>query len=292
MISTRSVERAVPPIGRFIEVDGTRLHYVERGSGQPIVMIHGLSGVLQNFTHSLVDRLASRFRIIAIDRPGAGYSQRSRGSSAHLSAQATLIAHFIAAMELQRPLVVGHSMGGAIALTLALDHPAIPATVALIAPLTQPMRETPSPFRPLEIHWPLLRGLVAYTVAMPVAALTAVQRAQKVFAPEEVPRDFATAGGGLLALRPSAFYHASSDMIAARADMPEIQRRYRELKLPVFVLFGREDALLDYRRHAEMLRDQIAGVEITLVPGGHMLPVTQPDLCATWLASAYAAARR
>ena len=280
----RRIERSVPPAGSFIDVDGTRLHYVDRGSGEPIVMIHGLSGVLQNFTYSLAERLAGRFRVIAIDRPGAGYSQRPRGASAHLSAQAATIAAFMKRLDLPPCIVVGHSLGAAIALVLALDHPQRVRALALIAPLTQPLRRAPWQFRALQIHTLTARTLIAYTIAIPIAAATARMRARAVFSPEPVPRDFATKGGGLLALRASQFLHASNDMMAAREDMPQLVARYGLLRLPVHVLFGTQDALLDYRRHAEIFRTQVPHADVKLVPGGHMLPVTQPNLCASWIA--------
>lgn len=283
MIS-RFIERKLPPIGSFIEVDHSRIHFVDRGEGPPIVLIHGLAGVLQNFTHSLVDRLARRFRVIALDRPGAGYSVRRRGASSSLSAQAAAISSFIRALEIEPPLIVGHSLGGAIALALALDDPTLPRALALIAPLTQPERRPPKPFRTLEIDSPMLRALVATTVAVPLSIVRAPAAVRAIFAPDAVPADFATEGGAMLGMRPSQFYHASSDMIAARNDMPSLVARYGELQLPVHVLFGTEDAVLDHRKHAELLRTQIANVDITLVPdAGHMLLVTQPDLVAGWI---------
>jgi pimeloyl-ACP methyl ester carboxylesterase len=284
MISRR-VERAIPPLGAFVDVDGARVHYVDRGSGAPIVMIHGLAGVLQHFTHSLVDRLSSRFRVIALDRPGAGYSTRPRGTPASLPAQARTIARLIRSLGLERPLVVGHSLGGAIALALALEHPDIPKALALIAPLTQPETRPPKPFRGLELEPPWLRALVAHTIAVPLAIRNGPKIVEEVFAPEPAPPDFATAAGGMLGLRPSQFYNASSDMIAARDDMPQIVLRYAELTLPIHVLFGKGDTVLDVRKHGERFASQAPHVDLTVVPGGHMLPITQPDLVAAWLSS-------
>ncbi len=295
MIS-RSIERKLPPIGTFVELDGSRVHFVDRGEGPPIVLIHGLAGVLQNFTHSLVDRLAKDFRVIALDRPGAGYSIRRRHASASLAAQAAAIASFIRALDIDKPLIVGHSLGGAIALALALDYPELPRALALIAPLTQPQRRPPKPFRALEIDSRILRALVATTLAVPLSIVRAPAAVRAIFAPEPVPADFATAGGAMLGIRPSQFYHASSDMIAARDDMPSLVDRYRDLALPVHILFGTEDAVLDYRKHAELPRTQIANVDVMLVEAaGHMLPVTQPDLVASWIRNIdqeYVASRR
>src|SRR5579863_10522110 len=74
--TARRVEIAEPPLGRFLELDGERIHYVDEGAGPPLLLIHGLGGQLRNFTYALVGRLANEFRVIAVDRPGSGYSTR------------------------------------------------------------------------------------------------------------------------------------------------------------------------------------------------------------------------
>ncbi|HET9030814.1 MAG TPA: alpha/beta hydrolase [Candidatus Aquilonibacter sp.] len=281
----RRVEAAIPPAGRFIEIAGNRVHYIDRGDGPPLVLVHGLAGVMQNFTHSLVDRLTSRFRVIAIDRTGAGYSVRARDAGASIAAQAATLGGFIEALGLDRPLVCGHSLGAAYALALAIDRPKLARALALIAPYTQPERRAPAPFTALEIESRWQRALIAHTVAVPLSMMHGARVVRQIFSPEAVPDDFAIAGGGLLGLRASQFFHASSDMIAARDDMPALVMRYGEVGVPVHVLFGIEDAVLDYRRHGETFRTQIPNADLRLVHGGHMLPVTQPDLVAAWLDS-------
>ena len=68
--TARRVEKVLPPRGHFIEVDGARIHYLDEGSGPPLVLIHGLGGQMHNFTHSLLDRLKHNHRVIILDRPG------------------------------------------------------------------------------------------------------------------------------------------------------------------------------------------------------------------------------
>ena len=281
----RKVERAVPPIGTFVDIDGDRVHYVDRGTGPAIVMIHGLAGVLQNFTHSLVDLLTERYRVVALDRPGSGYSPRKRSAPAHLLDQASFVARFIQTLGLDRPLVVGHSLGGAIALGVAIVRPDLPRALALIAPLTTPERHAPKAFRGLTIPSPFVRALVAGTIAVPMMMATAKRSVELIFAPEGVPGDFATAGGGLLGLRPSQFYNASTDMMAGRDDMPALVERYRDVRVPVSVLFGADDRILNSYAHGEALRERIRQARVRIVAGGHMLPVTQAPLVAEWIRS-------
>src|SRR5208282_6522324 len=164
-LRARQVEKILPPLGRFIEVDGARIHYLDEGSGPPLLLIHGLAGQMRHFTYSLLDRLKSDYRVVILDRPGSGYSTRPPQASAAIDAQARTIAHFAKALALERPLVVGHSLGGAIALSLALNHPDEVGGLALIAPATHPQDHVPQVFRGLEIRSRLLRRLVAWTLA-------------------------------------------------------------------------------------------------------------------------------
>jgi pimeloyl-ACP methyl ester carboxylesterase len=281
--AARKAEAAVPPAGTFIEVNGDRVHYVDRGSGPPILLIHGLGAVLQSFAPSLVSDLARDFRVILVDRPGSGYSTRAPGASASLFAQAETVAAFIGVLGLERPLLVGHSLGGALSLAIALEHPELVGRLALVTPLTQVQEEPPPVFEGLAIRSPLARGIVAWTIAMPLAAMKADETLRQVFHPEPVPATFPTVGGGMLAARPGAFYASSSDMVAVEEDMPKLVARYDELRLPVGILYAKEDNLLDYRLHGERTAGEIAGARLELVEGGHMLPFTQPELTARFI---------
>ncbi|SFP60119.1 alpha/beta fold hydrolase [Sphingomonas rubra] len=280
-LTERRIERMVPVDGRFVDVDGRRMHYLERGEGPTILMIHGLAGQMRNFSYALLDRLAADHRVILIDRPGSGYSVA--GEAANVRAQAAQIARFAQTLGLERPLVVGHSLGGAVALALALDHPAAVGGLALIAPLTQPVDTVPGAFERLAIASPLARKAVAWTLATPAAMLAGQKGAEAAFAPEPVPADFATRGGGALVARPGNFQAAAADLVAANDDLPGMVARYGELRLPVAILYGREDRVLDPELHGRRLAEALPAAALTLIDGGHMIPVTRPDETADWV---------
>jgi len=137
---------------------------------------------------------------------------------------------------------------------------------------------------------PWLRALAAWTVAAPANLVMRDRMLALVFAPEPAPPDFATRGGGLLALRPSHFIAASEDLAAIPQDLPAMTQRYGAMRLPVSVLFGRGDRILDPREQGEALAAELPGATLTLVEGGHMLPVTHPDLTANFIREATARA--
>jgi len=288
--TARKIEKAVPRDGSLVEVNGEKLHVVDRGRGPPIVLIHGLGGQLRNFGRPMVDDLARDHRLILVDRPGSGYSTRAPGASARLHVQAETIAELIRILKLDRPLIVGHSLGGALALSLALNHPDVVGSLALIAPLTQvqSIDDVPPVFKPMVIRSPAVRKAVAWTVATPMGMMKAEAALKEVFAPEPVPADFGIEGGGLLAMRPNNFYASSSDLVDLEGELEGMVERYPTLSIPVSILYAPGDNLLNSQLHGERTAAEIPGAEIELVEGGHMLPFTQPELTASFVRRALA----
>jgi pimeloyl-ACP methyl ester carboxylesterase len=249
-------------------------------------MIHGLAGQLSHYTYGVAGKLAEHHRVIVVDRPGSGYSTRAPETPADLSTQASAMAALVRSLGAGPAWVVGHSLGGAVALTLALEHPEQVAGLALLAPLTHIREDVPPVFAGLTIESPLVRKLVAWTLAIPASIKASARTLDVVFGPEPVPKDFATKGGGLLSLRPSAFLSASSDLQALPARLPQVQTRYAELRLPVHVLYGKDDRILDWKANGQALADKVPGAQLELVEGGHMLPVTQVDTAAAFIEAA------
>ena len=264
-------ERRVPPSGSFVTVDGERIHYVERGAGPPILMIHGLGATLHHMRRPLMETLGDDYRLIAFDRPGSGYSTRSRRSDGRLTEQARVVAGLIDALGLEKPLLVGHSLGGAVALAVALDYPEKVSGLALISPLTRTEPELRPEFRAMAIRSPLKRRILAYTLALPASVKRSDKTLAFVFGPQQPPPDFAVEGGGLSVLRPSHFYASVSDLVALEHDLAAQQTRYGELSVPVGVFFGTADRVLDWRHHGLPMKDEIAALDFEIADGmGHM----------------------
>src|SRR3954463_1218297 len=117
---TRDAERKHPPVGRFMDVDGGRLHYLEKGSGETLALIHGNGTLIQDFTiNGLVDRLSDRSRVIVIERPGYGYSERPRWLWTP-RAHATLYEHALHQLGVEQAIVLGHSWGTMVAVSYGL----------------------------------------------------------------------------------------------------------------------------------------------------------------------------
>lgn len=171
----KNAERNNPPAGQFLEVNGVRLHYVERGSGAPLVLLHGNGSMIQDFESSgLIDLAAENYRVIVFDRPGFGHSDRPRNVVWTLAAQADLINSALQLLGVSHAIVLGHSWGASVAVALALKYPRLvqglvlasgyyyptlrPDVVALSAPamplVGDVLRHTLAPIKPVDVAAP------------------------------------------------------------------------------------------------------------------------------------------
>jgi pimeloyl-ACP methyl ester carboxylesterase len=283
--TARQVEKRLPPRGRFIDIDGARVHYLDEGTGPTLLLVHGLAGQMHNFTHSLLGKLRQDFRVVIPDRTGSGYSTRPSEAMATISAQARTISRFCQALGLERPLVVGHSLGGAIALALALNHPEQVAGLALLAPVTHQPDHVPPPFDGIAIGSPLLRRLIAWTLATPLSIANRELALTTLFGPQPVAPDFAVKGGGLLNLRPCSFIGASGDLMAAHDELDDMPARYENLTVPIGILYGTDDRVLDPAVHGKGLAAKVSGADLELIEGGgHMILIASADHAAAFIA--------
>jgi len=274
----QKVRESVPPNGDMIPVKGGVIHAVEAGEGPPIVMIHGLSGNVHNFLYSCVAPLAKTHRVIVIDRPGCGYSERDGTEQARLPEQARMIAEFLETRGIEKPLLVGHSLGGAVSLALALDYPDQVGGLALISPLAAAQDGRPGVFNMLGVANPTIRKLVSETIAIPLSIKNGAHIVAGIFAPDDVPIDFRLQGGGLLTLQPEAFFAASTDFNAVGLDLASQQARYGELSLPIGMLYGDEDKVLDPDTHISVVQKACPDMELVrLANTGHMPIVVETD---------------
>jgi pimeloyl-ACP methyl ester carboxylesterase len=284
-LEARAAEREVPMLGRNVRVNGATLHIAEagKGKGPPIVLIHGLGGQLRNLSWPLFPLLSEDHHVIAVDRPGSGYSTREPDLPSGMRGDAAAIAELIQTLDLGRPLLVGHSLGGAVSLTMAVHHPEVVGGLALLAPLTHLVGEAPRVFQSLEVHSSALRGILSHTVAVPGVRLLQDRVLREVFAPEPVHPDYGGAGGGFLSRRPESFRIASHDLLSVPNHLAEVEAGYSRIGVPTAVLYGRGDRILDPTVHGVPMRDRIPGCTVELVEGGHMIPVTQPEVVADFI---------
>ncbi len=280
LAGTAAIERANPPAGRFVDVDGGRLHIVElgRADAPPVVLLHGASGNLRDMQLALGDKLAARYRVILIDRPGHGWSDRPNGrGDASPAAQATLIHQALAALGVTRPVVLGHSWSGALATAYALAYPTETRALILLAPVTHPW--------PGGIGWindvvalPVLGSLIARTLILPSGYFMLKPGVAGVFSPDTPPPDYGARTGVALLLRPNEFIANAQDLAGLKEFVRQQAPRYGELKMPVTIISGDKDPVVYTDIHSRAIVRQVPQAKLTVLPGvGHMVQYVAAD---------------
>jgi len=277
----KEAQRRHPPVGRFIKVDGVRLHYLERGRGDPVVILHGNGAMVEEMVASgLVERLARDHRVIVIDRPGFGRSDRPRTTVWTPMAQAALIGEALRRLGIRRPVVLGHSWGTLVALSLALQSPDLARALVLVSGYYFPTARADVPlFSGPAI--PILGDVMRYTVSPLVTGALLPKLYRKIFAPNPVPPRFQAEFPHEMTLRPWQLRAASADTALMIPAAAMLSRHYRDLHLPVSVIAGTDDQVADFGRQSARLHRVVPDAELIPVPGcGHMVHHFRTDLVA------------
>ena len=270
----RSIEQAHRPAGRFVEVSGGRLHVVELGpaTAAPVVLLHGASGNLEDMRLALGDKLAERHRVILVDRPGHGWSERPGGSAdASPARQAALIHEALQRIGVRRAVIVGHSWSGALATAYALAYPDAVSGLLLLAPVTHPWQGGVGWYNPI-LTTPIIGPLFARTLALPIGKLLTGPVVTSVFAPHKPPQDYAERTAVELVLRPAELIANAEDLIQLKAFVSAQAPNYGTIAAPVTIITGDIDYVVSLQVHAQAIAAVLPRGKLIVLPGvGHMV---------------------
>ena len=274
----RRAEREHPAEGQLLDIDGVRLHYIERGSGSPVVLIHGNMVSHRDFEASgLMERLARNRRVIAFDRPGFGRSTRPRDRLWTPAAQAKLLHAALARLGIDRPVVVGHSMGAMVALAMALDYPADVGKLVLLGGYYYPSLRVDA-LLTAPVALPVIGDVMRYTVTAVSARLMLKRAVSAMFSPKEVPVDFLATLSREMMLRPVQLRANAEDAAFMIGQAKVASERHHELQLPVAIFAGAEDGVVDVEANAGRLHSELRQSQLSIVPGaGHMVHYAAAD---------------
>lgn len=268
--------RAHPPLGRLLEVEGVRLHVVERGAGSPVVLLHGNGGLAQDFLLSgIVEAAARRHRVIVIERPGYGHSSRPRARAWAPAAQADLFAAALRRLGAARATVLGHSWAAAVAVAMADRHPDVTGGLVLEAGYFYPTFRLDVAAMSVAAV-PIVGDLLRHTVLPPLGRAVWPLLMRRIFGPAPQPDRF-RAFPRDLALRPR---HLRASAVETALMVPcavATRRRAERLRLPVALVAGEGDRMVSPRAQTERLARALPQARLVLVPGaGHMVHHTAP----------------
>jgi pimeloyl-ACP methyl ester carboxylesterase len=276
------------PTGSFAQIGDLRIHYLERpGSGTPVVLIHGLPGTAEDF--DAVTPLLTGHRTIAIDRPGFGYST---GGYVPFARQLSTIEALLRKLGVVRPILVGHSYGGTIALGFAERYPGQARGLVLVdaAAAGQHLGS----FDEAQAHLvkflqlPVIRQIANATFAQLLTTVSINKGDGEAFHPQPVNPahrrrllEINATHGDLEAF--------AGEQLAANGVIDGVDKRLAVIAAPAVIVHGARDELVKPiygRRLASALPD----ARLVVVPGGHMAPYTHPASVAAAVEAVVAAA--
>lgn len=278
-------EQQHPPPGRFIHIDGARLHYRMAGAGSPVLLVHGNMVHGADFEASgLFQRLSRDHQVLVIDRPGFGYSDRTRDASWTPAEQARLLCRAAVALGLDNFAVVGHSLGAQVAVAMALGDPAHVNRLVLVSGYYFPSLRIDSAIARLgAVPW--LGDAMRYTTGSLSGRLLLRHTVRGMFSPQPVPPAFDAALPRDLLLRPLQQRATTEDGAHMVAQARALREHYADLKAPVTLVAGVQDKVVDSQRQSGRLKALLPQAKLHLLDGvGHMAHYHSQNLIADALA--------
>ncbi|MBX2879757.1 MAG: alpha/beta hydrolase [Granulosicoccus sp.] len=280
--ASRWIAAEFPPIGDFVEFDGLKMHFLDSGqsesgkSTKTIVLLHGASTSLMDFQTNLIADLSESYRVIAIDRPGLGYSERG-DTWLNPSEQAQRIQSTLRSLGIENAVWIGHSWAGSVVLAGMLEYPQQVTAGVLLAGATHPW-DTGVSWHVAITNQPLIGRLFAELV-VPVAGAAALESAvNTVFTPEKVPENYVDETGVKLSLRPQTFRNNAADIYHLSDWLKTQTPRYDTLKQPLLMITGTADTVVPSWNHAERIAKQVPGAQWQRIDGaGHALHHSQTN---------------
>ncbi|MFT4149523.1 MAG: alpha/beta hydrolase [Paracoccaceae bacterium] len=273
---------AFPAMGQLVPVGRGHVHAHMQGQGRDLVLIHGASGNTRDFTFRLAGELARDFRVTAFDRPGLGWSTDLGDDGIDPAAQARALAQAARDLGIERPVVLGQSYGGAVALAWGLEAADIlpPAALVLVSAAAMPWEGG------LGLRYDFLSSRLGLATALPLAAAfvndTIITREiEGIFAPEPVPEGYGTYIGAGLSLRRAVMRANLLQVAGLKPHLHRMALRYPDLSIPVEMVHGTADAIVPPQIHAHPLLRLLPDARLDMIEGaGHMPHHTRPDRVA------------
>ncbi len=264
-----SIPSSPAAVHHKIQAGGTELTYIDEGSGRPVVMIHGSHSSLYTYELSVFDRVAQKYRAVAIDLSGFGESRRLKKRMT-LEEHADVIHDALLKLGVREPVMVGHSYGGAVVLCYLLKYQKEVHSAVLLSPYMAPFEHIFIGHR--LANKPVIGDLFIWTVVKPIQLLKKDENfmtgafypdpVNKAYAKKEIP----------LALRRKALESNARDIYALRDALNQMAGRYGEIKVPVTILAGDSDKIAPTEIHGAFLHEQIPGSKFILLPKTGHLP--------------------
>ena len=264
------IEARYPPLGQMVEVNGKHVQAYVTGSGPDLVMIHGSSANMRDLIIALEDTLAPHFRVIIFDRPGLGYSDRLSAKGDTFIDQAMILRDAAKKLGADKPIVLGHSLGGIVSMAWATHAPDDLSALALISPVVMPFETPTSTYYKMNKH-PIIGPYINHFIGA-FHYEDAIQNGlNEVFAPDPPPAGYREKMGVELVLRPKTVQNNARQRNQIHAQIRALEADYDNVRVPIEILHGDLDTTVSLKIHAEGLKNRIDDVNVTIWQDqGHM----------------------
>ncbi len=270
-----------PPVGALLTLDdGTQVHALVEGDGPDVVLLHGASGNLRDFTMALTPLLAEDFRVIALDRPGFGHTDDIGPNDSSPMVQADVMIAAARALDVRDPVVLGHSYGGAVAMGWALRAPDDLAALTIVSGATHPWPGG------LGVWYDITTGRLGTHLLTPLAAAFAPHGppdsfVNSIFRPQSAPDGYLEHIGAGLTLRRETLRANARQIRALNDQLAHMAPHYGRLSVPLEIVHGTQDRIVPPDIHAVQLAAEVADASLTLLDGmGHMPHHGNPEAIA------------
>ncbi len=267
----QQIEAKYPPVGQFASLSGAKLHYfdvaAEVDGDTAVMFVHGASGNLNDQRGAFEGALQGTARLIFVDRPGLGYSERGGAETPDLQAKQYKL--LLDELKIDKVVLVGHSLGSASVAAFAVLYPDRVKALLFLAPATHPWPGGVNWYYDVA-SWPIIGNLFTETILAPVGMASLQQGAKSVFEPDPMPADYVDISATPLVFRPAVFRNNARDVAGLLEFVTKFSPRYKEIKAPTLVITGNKDDIVLPSIHSVGLERDIEGAELIVLDGvGH-----------------------
>jgi pimeloyl-ACP methyl ester carboxylesterase len=245
-----------------MKVGEMRVRYADLGSGEPVLLIHGLGGSIESWTNN-IEELAKVLRVVAIDLPGFGQSDKPKISYT-IKFYRDFIVDFLKQLQIERTSIVGSSLGGHVAAETAISHPALVKKLVLVSPAGALPRS--------------FKGSPALRRYVKVLEAKSVQDVKKaLYAIDNKPVDDSYAKAVLEKISMSGAKEAFLSALRGSARAPRLTNRLHKIKAPTLLLWGKEDIMIPIKYAEPFVKMKNCRI-VMLEECGHRPHAERPEL--------------
>ena len=284
------IEGKYPPRGDFVDVETARIHFltrkkvanIENQGNAPVVLIHGSSGSSADMELAFFDAFPDDIDLYAFDRPGIGWS-KTKLSPLEMSnpiKQAEAIHMAVKKLKLDKPIIVGHSWGGAVAIAYAKQFGNEISGAVSLAGVAYPWKG-PYGWYDVLLTTPVFNHIFTRLFLNKMGQLYVPLSIKAIFEPEAARGDYREAAQAEIILRPSTIINNSYYSLNLRRHLKTMSEKYNDIKIPLLIVAGNRDYIVHSKSQSERLHNEVAGSEYILFKGaGHMPHHTQTQILA------------